>query len=378
MARVKNCCCGTPVYSKTEFCDSAGTDVVDVCHNGGCTKCGRILRNPSSTGSGQELREGPRSDPPVSGGRASVQLVVDCDPGIDDSIALAYLAGEQRAGRVGVAEVTAVRGNLHVAQTGRNAAFMLDRLGLEHVPVHRGASESLTPLGLELDATAFHGIDGMGGLYDPSHPDRSVSVSPKAVRDLLATSASEDGIVLAVGPLTNVALAFRHDPTLARSIRNLVVMGGAFGSPGGNITPRAEYNFHLDGLAAAEVMASGATITLIPLDATHRVLIRERDLGHISATSNGQFVRRLLEASIEIHARQMGLDGCIMHDAFAAAVAVDSTLVECNRGNVRVVADGAELGHSDFEPDLDGTVDVAVGVDADRARAQILDSLARL
>ena len=307
-----------------------------------------------------------------------MELLIDCDPGIDDAIAIAYLAGEQQVGRVSLTAVTTVRGNLDASTSGRNAAFVLDRLGLQHVPVLRGAADPLTPLATQVDAEAFHGPDGLGGCHDHAHPDRSESDTPLAVLRALLRAVETGHTLLATGPLTNVALALRAAPELASSPNRIVVMGGAFGSPGGNITPTAEYNFHLDGLAAAEVATSGAPITLIPLDVTERVLISHADLAGLPESPVGRLVRRLLEASIHIHQREMGISGCIMHDALAAAVSVDPTLVGCTPGYLHVVPDGDDRGRCELAPDTEGPVDVALDVDVERARSVILESLSRL
>lgn len=317
-----------------------------------------------------------------------VDVVIDCDPGIDDAIAIAYLTGEQSTGRTTLAAVTTVRGNLGVAETGRNAAFVLDRLGFGDVPVRRGAAEPLTTHDSGLNAIASHGGDGLGGLHDTAHPDRAEAPSMDRVFEMLGSATrgavdgqatgSTDTVLLATASLTNIASWFAEDPSAARSLRRLVVMGGAFGDPPGNITGSAEYNFHLDPVAAARVMASGAPITLVPLDVTSKVLIRPDDLERLSDSPRAHFVRRLLEASIRINGGRTGLDGCMVHDALAAAVAVDPSLVECVTGHVEVTVGRDKDGHSRLVPSPDGPVRVALAVDAELARNQIMESLARL
>ncbi len=307
-----------------------------------------------------------------------MELYFDCDPGIDDAIVLAYLAGEQRLGRIQLTAVTTVRGNLGVVESGRNAAFMLDRLGLGEVPVYRGATEPLIPLDIDVDAVPFHGTDGLGGTHDPSHPDRSEPESIERVHDVFSEAAARSVPVLATGPLTNVALAMERSPGLAAALPQLMVMGGAFGSPGGNITPVAEYNFHLDGLAAGRVSASGVPMTLIPLDITERVLIRTDDLNSIPTSPVGRLVRNLLLTSIETHRREMGVDGCIMHDALAAAVLLNPSLVEWTRGWLHVEATGDDRGHAELEVHPEGSVAVALDVDVEFARRTILEALSRL
>lgn len=308
-----------------------------------------------------------------------MDVVIDCDPGIDDAVALAYLAGEQLAGRVRLSGVTTVNGNVDVTRTGRNAAFVLDRLGLVEVPVGRGAAAPLTPLAVPVDTSAAHGDDGLGGLHDPSHPDRSEGTSIGTTQDLLAgTPTGSRPELLAIAPLTNPARWFATDPSTARSLSRMVIMGGAFGDPAGNITRSAEYNFHLDGLAAARVMSSGAPITLVPLDVTTKVVIGPGDLHHLSDSAAGRLVRELLRAAMALHARFTGLDECMMHDALAAAIMVEPSLVEYTTAHVSVTTTGDDRGHTELTPASDGPVRVALQVDVDGARDQILGSLARL
>lgn len=334
-----------------------------------------------------------------------MDVVVDCDPGIDDAVALAYLAGEGLAGRVRLTGVTTVHGNVDVSTTGRNAAFVLDRLGLADVPVHLGSAEPLTPLGYKLDSTEFHGADGLGGMHDRggidgpgaihdglrphrskadnsnadgAHTDPTDGTSMEQTLAMLANSAGSGRSLLALGPLTNVASWLGADPSAVGSLERLVVMGGAFGHPPGNVTSLAEFNFHVDGVAAAQVMASGALITLVPLDVTEQVLIRSADLIDLSDSPGGRMLRRLLTDAVRLHERRTGVDGCVMHDALAAAVLVDPSLVECTTGRVTVDTEGSARGHAELEPDLDGPVRVALGVDVRRARDQLIGSLARL
>ena len=306
-----------------------------------------------------------------------LQLVVDCDPGIDDAIALAYLAGEARHGLVALRETIAVRGNLGVDQAGRNAAFILDLLGFEHVRVARGADEALTPLPMQLDASAVHGRDGLGGQHDLLHPDRSTAASGDEVSWMLAEAAGFGATVLALGPLTNMARALRTDPSLGKAMGRLVVMGGAFGNPSGNATEYAEYNFHVDAGAAGEVLSAGIDTLLVPLDAADRLLLRTDDLDTLSNSAIGRFLDRLLRTSIEIHERRWGLDGCLVHDAVTAVLALFPDLATVKVGSVTTVIDGNHAGRSAFT-EGPGSVAVAFDLDVGGVRSTLLEALARL
>ncbi len=320
-----------------------------------------------------------------TGRQARPSIVVDCDPGIDDALALLFLARLHHRGLAKLQAVVTVAGNAAVATTTRNARFILDRAGLPGVPVIGGAAAPLTPPPAPIDALAFHGPDALGGSYLPSGPETDPGLAgdgPRAIVDHLRDAAGRgDAVLLAVGPLTNVALALDLDPGLHHLTRRVVVMGGAFGNPGGNVTPTAEFNWYCDPDAADRVLCSKLPLEIVPLDVTEQVTIGPASLGGLAADPAAALAGQLLCSSIDLHRAAGYANSCHVHDALAAAAVVEPDLLQSQRFRVRVGTSGPDRGRAVFEPSNlgpggdSGRPDVALGVDADRARTLMLSVL---
>lgn len=201
----------------------------------------------------------------------SLNFLLDCDPGIDDAFAifcaLAY-------GRVDA--ITTVSGNVSIDNTTRNALHLLDLAGVE-IPVYRGADR---PLRVDrVTAGEIHGVSGLGN-YEVPAPGRDVEQTT-AVDALIEYCAEGDSVIVATGPLTNIALALEVDPTIAERIAHLYWMGG--GTTKGNVTPVAEFNAWCDPDAAAITMMSGIPITMFDLDLTHQVRLGQSELERLRA-----------------------------------------------------------------------------------------------
>lgn len=278
--------------------------------------------------------------------------VFDTDPGIDDALALAYLvAGEA----LDLRAITVVAGNVGLEQGLANARALAALLGVgTDVPVHAGCPKpllrSLSP------ARHVHGENGLGGVRlpeptTPAHPEH-------AVQALLRLSHEHAGdlVVVAVGPLTNVAAALALDPGFADRVARLVVMGGAFGVPG-NVPPAtsAEANIHNDPAAARLVADSAVPVTFVGLDVTHRTLLTP-DLVEALPDSSAplRMVRDVCAHYLEVYRTLQGLEGCPLHDPLAVGVAADPTWVTTTRGRVHVET-GSDLlaGTTVLDPDGD-------------------------
>ncbi|HRH19347.1 MAG TPA: nucleoside hydrolase [Brevundimonas sp.] len=197
----------------------------------------------------------------------SIPVIIDCDPGVDDAVALflAFASPE-----LDIRAITTVGGNVPADKTARNGRLLRQLAGLkDRPPVHAGAAE---PLERRLDiADHFHGAEGLGSL-EPFEPDAPLADGSSAEAIVHHVMTSEPGtITLAVtGPMTNVALALRQDPAVAGRLKRIVAMGGSR-SEGGNITASAEYNIWADPEAAHEVLSSGVEVVMLGLDVTHQV-----------------------------------------------------------------------------------------------------------
>lgn len=204
-------------------------------------------------------------------------VVIDTDPGIDDAVAILLALASAEFDVLGL---TTVAGNLGIATTTRNAGRILAFAGRADIPVIAGAVEPLARKGF--DTADIHGGDGLGGVAFPEPAAEASADAVAWLAGLLESRPAGSVDILALGPLTNIALLLRDHPAAARRIGRIVAMGGAVHEPG-NIGPRSEFNLAADPEAAAEVLAAGPDLTLIPLDVTRRVRARQPDLDRLRA-----------------------------------------------------------------------------------------------
>lgn len=287
-------------------------------------------------------------------------ILLDCDPGHDDAIALLLALASPELELLGV---TAVSGNQTVEKTTANAIRVLDFLGLDDIPVAAGAA---APLVREQRVAAHvHGETGLDGPDLP--PPQREPVEQHAVDFLAEQIRAREGAVtlVATGPLTNVALLLALHPD-ARPER-IVLMGGAIGE--GNVTPAAEFNIWADPEAAARVFESRIGLAMVGIDVTHEALFtsahQERLQGPV-----GELVRDLLRFYGEFHRTQYGWDGSPIHDAVAVAHVARPDLLETLHRGVRIDT-GSELSRGRTHVDLWGrtgwepNAQVAVDIRAD-------------
>lgn len=209
------------------------------------------------------------------------KIIIDCDPGIDDAVAL-MLAWASRS-ELEMLAVTTVAGNVPLHHTERNARRLRDLCGVPHVPVHAGCPRPLLrPL---VTAGAVHGETGLAGsgLPPPAAPLSTVH-AVDFLRDTVRAQPGEVTVV-AVGPLTNLAAVLVQRPQFASEVREIVIMGGAAGP--GNVTPHAEFNFHVDPHAARMVFECGAPLIMYGLDITRQVRVDRDVLRRIEQLGSG-------------------------------------------------------------------------------------------
>jgi pyrimidine-specific ribonucleoside hydrolase len=287
-------------------------------------------------------------------------LLLDCDPGIDDMIALLLACASPEIELLGV---TTVGGNAGIATTTRNARAILALAGRPDVPVAAGAARSLVRT-THRGAEDVHGDNGLGGIQldEPAGPP-----DPRHAVDFLAdqvTGTSQPVTLVATGPLTNVALFYARHPDLAARIERLVVMGGSIGA--GNITPAAEFNIWFDPEAAYRVLTDpglspAVPTTLVGLDVTYRTAL---DAGALAT------LRDSLEHYRHGYAKSLGRPVVPVHDAVALAAAVRPDLLVTRPAPVEVdTGPGPSRGNTlvDLKGQLDGRAVVQVAVDAEPA-----------
>lgn len=259
-------------------------------------------------------------------------MLIDCDPGLDDAIAL--LTAAHVADLIGI---TTVNGNVGIEHTTHNALAVAQVAAID-APVHRGAARPL--VNEPMDAAHVHGPTGLGSV---EIPDLSRSVeSDDAVSFILDAARSVEGLHLVpVGPLTNIAQALQADPTLPSRLGGITIMGGA--ALGGNVTATAEFNIWADPEAAAIVFRDGGPITMVGLDVTHQVLLggAERDAMRAADTAPARLAADLLDYAVERAGDIHGWAGAPIHDACAVVAVTHPELFTGSHHPVDVELDGS-------------------------------------
>ena len=292
----------------------------------------------------------------------STRIILDCDPGIDDALAIAFAHGHPGIDLVGV---TTVAGNVGLAKTTANALAVCEFIGAAGTPVTPGSPAPL--LRPPMDARHVHGDTGLGGAQLP--PPQSRPAAGHAIDYIIEVVGAAPGEItlVATGPLTNIALAVRREPRLADWVREFVIMGGSAGR--GNVTPAAEYNIWADPEAAAAVFRAGWTVTMLGLDVTLRtgataaVLQRMGELGPLGT--------ELLRPALEQYRSVSEPGGPPVHDVCAVAWVAQPELFGLVPARVQVELAGqltAGMTVTDF--DIPGQVDsgnalVAMSIDVD-------------
>jgi len=261
----------------------------------------------------------------VSEAHVPIPIVLDCDPGHDDAIAIMLALASPE---VELRAVTAVSGNAPLHHTRANAIRVLDHLGRPDIPVAAGAGRPLVQDPFAPGDT--HGPSGMDGPELP--PPSRQAVSAHAI-DLIAELALDRPLTLvATGPLTNVALFLARHPEAASALQRIVFMGGAIGL--GNVTPAAEFNVWADPDAARRVCISELHVTMVGLDVTHQALVTREQNDHLRSRGRAG---RLTAELIDYYARSHpGMPGTPIHDAVAVAHVIDPGLLTVEHCHVDV------------------------------------------
>src|SRR5271168_4853776 len=250
------------------------------------------------------------------------RIIIDTDPGIDDAMAI-FLA--LRSPELKVEAITPVAGNVPLDLTLPNALRLVEIAGRTDVPVAAGASHPLVRR--LVTAGHVHGVNGLAGVEFPEPKIKPVrETAPELIRRIVRENPGEITIV-AVGPLTNVALALRADPELAGMIPAIVIMGGSLS--GGNITPAAEFNLYVDPEAARIVFDSNIPLTVVGLDVTRKCLVNEQHIKQLEAANNpvSQAAGKIMRATFERMRHGGEVTDIALHDALAVASLIDHDVI---------------------------------------------------
>lgn len=314
-----------------------------------------------------------------------MKVIFDTDPGIDDAIALFYLS---RLPQLELLGITTVVGNADVDATTRNALFLRQRFGLA-APVIRGAARALDGVAPSYP-TRIHGHNGLGDI--PLPDSETAGLRPgSASQFIIDTLRAHPGDVtlIAVGCLTNLALALRQAPDIAGLAKAIVIMGGAFGYQGrhGNVTPVAEANIHGDPLAADDVFAADWPVVVVGLDVTYDVVLSADYLAALArdAGENGKLIQDISAMYLRFYQETRGIDGVVGHDLLPVAYLVRPELFATRSGPLCVVREGIARGQTIQMPDTQRqplapwrdrrSQLICTGVDGDAVLAHYWDSV---
>jgi purine nucleosidase len=278
------------------------------------------------------------------------KVIFDTDPGVDDAMALLYVHRHPEIELIGV---TTVFGNAPIELTTRNAQFLHKEWGIS-APIAKGAGTAFDDGRDSANyAPAVHGEDGLGNIGVPLDIDHPLD-ERSASQFIIDTVRADPGnvTIVAVGRMTNLALALKADPGIAALVKEVVIMGGAF-DVNGNVTPAAEANIHGDPEAADAVFIAPWKVTILGLDVTMKTRMSSDEMGEM-VKAGGPELKLLSDLSqfyIDFYRQRVGLDGMVLHDSCACVYLTEPHLFDTRTGPVRVVCGGLADGKTIQAPD---------------------------
>ncbi|XWS57141.1 hypothetical protein CRYUN_Cryun09bG0147100 [Craigia yunnanensis] len=312
------------------------------------------------------------------------KIIIDTDPGIDDAMAI-FLA--LRSPEVEVIGLTTIYGNVYTTLATRNALHLLEVADRTDIPVAEGSHVTITN-GSKLRIADFvHGADGLGNQNFPPPKGKPIDMSAPAFLVEQTNLYPGKVTVVALGPLTNIALAIQLDPSFTKNVGQIVLLGGAF-AVNGNVNPAAEANIYGDPDAADIVFTSGADVLAVGINVTHQIVLTAADRDKL-ASSTGKFAQylcKILDLYFSYHHDAYGTKGVYLHDPTVMLAAINPSLITYTEGAVRVQTNGitrgltilynkqkrfAEITEWSDQP----TVKVAVTVDAPSVVKLIMERL---
>ncbi len=251
------------------------------------------------------------------------KIIIDCDPGIDDAIAILLAIADPEIKLMGI---TTIAGNISVDKTFKNARKITELAGKSDIPVFKGTSRPL--MFAAGKTTMVHGVNGLGGIELPEPVQEDSGYH--AVDFIIKTVMENPGeiIICPIGPLTNIALALIKEPALADNIKDIVLMGGAAFCPG-NITAYAEFNFYVDPHAAHIVFDTARHVTMLGLDVTEKVDIRK---GLCNILETGNHVAQIFASMSRVYA----MKDPYLHDPCAIAYVINPGLFSGIKGSIEI------------------------------------------
>ncbi|KAL6779784.1 hypothetical protein ACKKBG_A13710 [Auxenochlorella protothecoides x Auxenochlorella symbiontica] len=274
---------------------------------------------------------------------APLKLIIDTDPGIDDSMAILAAFHSPEVEIIGL---TTIFGNVPTSMATRNALHLRALAHRPDVPVAQGALTSLKGVAKERIADFVHGSDGFGNTDPEFSQEEPLPISAAQFIAECAAKWPGEVVVLALGPLTNVALAIHLNPDLPQLLHKVVVLGGAF-FVNGNVNPAAEANIFGDPDAANVVFAKAPNCWVVGLDVTHQCQLSRRQLDGLQGVGrHGSFLSAISQFYLSYHKSSYGMDAVFVHDAAALSAVLRPELFQWHAGAVLVDTEGAFRGHT--------------------------------
>jgi purine nucleosidase len=306
----------------------------------------------------------------------SKKIILDCDPGHDDAIAMLLAHGSPE---IDLLAVTTVGGNQTLAKVTRNALAVATVAGMVDVPIAAGCDRPLVRA--QEVAPDVHGESGLDG---PELPEPTVSLDPRHAVDLIIDTVmrEEPGTVtlVPVGPLTNIAMAARKEPRIVERVKEVVLMGGGYHV--GNWSPVAEFNILVDPEAAHIVFSAGWELTMVGLDLTHQALATDEVAARIQAldTPVSDFVLGLFDFFRAAYKDAQGFDFPPVHDPCAVAYCIDPSVMTTRRAPLTVELTGTHtvgMTVADFRAPApeDCPTQVAVDLDFEKFWGMVIDAI---
>ena len=275
------------------------------------------------------------------------KIIIDCDPGVDDAVAL--LMALSAPAQLEVLGITTVAGNVPASKTARNARLICELVGAD-VPIYAGCER---PLFRQLQtAEHVHGNEGIDGIeiWEPARQTENEHAVDYILNSLRRTP-DNDVTLVAIGPLTNIAMAIHKAPDILTKIQEIVVMGGAF-REGGNVTPSAEFNIFVDPHAADIVFRCGRPLTVFGLDVTHQVFTSAAILERIRVLNSkpAMAAHGMLTFFGRYDSIKFGGDGAPLHDPCTIAYLLKPDLFEFKHCNIQIETnESITVGHTSVD-----------------------------
>jgi purine nucleosidase len=311
------------------------------------------------------------------------KIIIDTDPGVDDTMAIFYAL---ESGRFDLLGLTTVFGNVHTELATINALRLMEVAGRTDIPVIQGAQSPLVHP-YHGPVPFIHGADGQGDANFPLPKTRPLEGT--AAQFIVEQVRAQPGEItlVPIGPLTNIALALRLRPQIADEVKQVVLMGGAALVPG-NVNPAAEANIFNDAEAAEIVFSAGWDVTMVGLDVTHQVLLSKEQLGQFARSSKAtsQHTGKILPLYMQF-AEEVGMPGMYMHDPTAISYLLKPSLFEIIQYPLQMATEGVSRGKTwvwsatkdfppeDFNFDTENPVNVVVGADVEAVNQMLLDTV---